>query len=65
MAFTLIYTDGLTYQEAAETMQISGAAVAHLIKGIRRKYPDCVPKGVRHKVIRYDPSMDDQIKEAF
>jgi len=67
-AFRLIFTDGLTYEKAAEKMNISKAAVAGLIKRIRHKYPDCVPQIKRGKVLSYDLLTEDEkahIKEKF
>lgn len=66
LAFKLIYTDGLTYQQAAEKMNISKGNVADLIKRIRQKYPDAVPKLNRKpKTVRYNPLMDNHVREKF
>jgi len=64
-AFGLVYQDGLTYEQAGEIMQISQSAVAHLIKRIRRKYPDCVPVVSHPKMLRYEGWMDEFVKEKF
>ncbi len=65
-AFRYVFTDGLSYEQAAKKMGISKVAVSGLIKRIRNKYPDCVPNTDRPKTLRFDPSMDDgQIKEKW
>ncbi len=64
-AFRLVFTDGLTYEQAADKMGIRKAAVSRLIKRIRKEYPDCVPKTQTPKTLRFDPSMKGQIKEKF
>ena len=65
IAFRYVFTDGLTYEQAAEKMGISKQAVSGLIKRIRNKYPDCVPDTKKPKTLRFDPTMEDQIKEIF
>ena len=65
IAFRYVFTDGLTYEQAAEKMGISDTAVKGLIKRIRNKYPDCVPNTDRPKTLRFDPMMENQIKEKF
>lgn len=66
LAFRLVFSEGLTYEQAAKTMGISEPAVSGLIKRIRRKYPACVPNTNKPKTLRFDPSMDDgQIEEKF
>ena len=64
-AFRYVFTDGLTYEQAAEKMGISKQAVSGLIKRIRNKYPDCVPDTDRPKTLRFDPVLEGQIKEKF
>lgn len=70
-AFRLVFTEGLSYLEAARKMGISQQAVSKLIKKIKEKYPECVPntkvatEAWRHKV-SYNPELHDhQIKEKW
>lgn len=66
LAFRLVFSEGLSYEQAATVMGISEQAVSGLIKRLRRKYPDCVPNIEKPKTLRFDPKMDDgQIKEKF
>ncbi len=66
LAFRLVFSEGLTYEQAAKTMGISEQAVSGLIKRMRCKYPDCIPKTDKPKLLRFDPSMDDsQIAGKF
>lgn len=67
-AFVLIFGNGLTYEQAAEKMNISKAAVAGLIKRVRHKYPDCVPKVKKGKMLSFDLLTEDEkahIREKF
>ena len=66
LAFRLVFSEGLTYEQAAKTMGISEQAVSGLIKKIRKKYPDCVPNTNQPKLQRFDPLIHDgQIEEKF
>ncbi len=58
LAFRLIFSEGLTYEQAARTMGISDTAVRGLIKRMRLKYPDCIPNTKTPKTLRFDPDMD-------
>jgi len=66
LAFRLVYSEGLSYEKAGHIMGIERDAVAHLIKRLKAKYPDCVPKGRANKMYRLNLSIDDdQIDEKF
>ncbi len=68
IAFRLIFTDGLTYEQAAEKMNISKPAIAGLIKRIRSKYPDCVPNTKKGKMLSYELLTEHEkahVKEKF
>ncbi len=66
LAFRLVFSEGLSYQQAAQAMGISDTAVRGLIKRMRLKYPGCVPNTKTPKTLCFNPDMDDgQIKEKF
>ena len=44
LAFRLVYSEGRTHKQAANMMGISRVAVVNLIKRLKAKYPDCIPK---------------------
>ena len=66
LAFRLVYSEGLSYEKAGKMMGINRDAVAHLIKRLKAKHPDCIPNTDKPKLLRFNPSMDDgQIAEKF
>lgn len=62
-AFRYVFTDGLSYGEAALKMGTSQQAVSRLIGKIRRKYPEAVPKVSTRKPAQYEPSMDNESRQ--
>lgn len=66
LAFRLIYSEGLTYEQAGRIMNIKRSAVARLIKRLRQVYPDCIPKHRAEKILQLVPKMaDGQIKDRW
>ncbi|KKL97231.1 hypothetical protein LCGC14_1836520 [marine sediment metagenome] len=58
LAFRLVFSEGLSYEQAAQKMGISEQAISGLIKRMRLKYPDCIPNTKTPKTLRFDPDMD-------
>ena len=66
LAFRLVFSEGLTYEKAGQTMGIGRDAVAHLIKRLKAKYPECVPKERARRIYRLNLAIDDeQIERKF
>lgn len=70
-AFKLVFSEGLTYEQAGQRMGISKQRVAKLLVKIRDKYPDCIPKRIKATTVAYTQAFErfeekaEQIKEKF
>lgn len=64
-AFRLVFTAGLSYEQAAQVMGITRQAVQKHIKKIKHKYPDCVPKTNKPKMFSLQDRDNGQIKEKW
>lgn len=66
--YSLISPDfaGLSYKEAAKSLNISVSTVKRAVKRLKSLAPDLFNRlNTRHKTLHYEPWMDEHIKEKF